>query len=312
MIETKRSGKFKHIAVLMGGLSKEHDVSITTGNGVVEALQALGYEKISPVIVDNHVSTTLANLKPDAAFNALHGNFGEDGCIQGILEYLRIPYTHSGVTTSALAMHKAMTKQLLSSAGIPTPAGQYVDRNTLITMLPNLIAPYVIKPNSEGSSIGVLIAKDRNAEPFTERDISDHSHFLVEDYIPGLELSCAVLDSGPLGVIELEPINSEAFYDYTRKYEDNQTNHYTPARIDDNLTNDLMDLSFQAHKLLECRHISRSDFRYNPDTGQFFLMEVNTHPGLTKLSIVPEIAAYRNISFNELILYLTEHASCEK
>ncbi len=298
--------KFKKIAVLMGGLSSEREVSLSSGKEIYKSLKRLGYDAIE-IDVNYDIAKVLKELAPDAAFNALHGTYGEDGCIQGLLEILRIPYTHSGVLASSLAMDKGRTKQFLKSYGILTPHGQVMDREQVIDNLSKFEPPYVIKPVSEGSSVGINIVLNKNQVP---NNIFNAKKFLVEEYIEGLELSAAVTDEKPLGVIELEP--HSGFYDYKNKYSDGMTTHHMPARINKEIYDKALDIAFQAHNLIGCKNISRSDFRYNPATNKLYLLEINTHPGMTPLSLVPEIANYCGISFDQLINYILENATCEK
>lgn len=297
---------FPHVAVLMGGLSAERNVSLSTGKEVVHALKTLGYH-ITPIDMGTDIATQLTTLKPDAVFIALHGTYGEDGCIQGLLEILRIPYTHSGVTASAIAMNKEKAISLFRQGGLRCPPGKILTRNALLEELPHLKKPYVIKPVSEGSSVGVHVVREDQETP---ENIYPSSHFLVEDYIPGIELSVAVTDEEPLGVIELDP--QAYFYDYSHKYTEGLTLHHMPARVDKNVYQQAMDMAFTAHQLLGCKGISRTDMRFNPQTNEIYVLELNTHPGMTPLSLVPEIAAHRGISFGQIVQYLVERAACEK
>lgn len=304
----KKSGKFNHVAVVMGGLSSEREVSLSSGKPIIATLEKLGYQ-VTPIDMDRDIATQLTKLKPDVVFNALHGTYGEDGCLQGLLEILHIPYTHSGVMASAIAMDKGKSITLFTHGGLLCPPGKLYTRAELIKALPDLKRPYVIKPVSEGSSVGVHIILENDKTPKPE-DIHPANEFLVEQYIPGKELSVAILGNEPLGVIELEPLHD--FYDYEHKYTAGMTNHFMPARIDKTTYQQAMDVAYKAHILLGCKQISRSDFRFDPASGKVYLMEVNTHPGMTPLSLVPEIAEYCGISFETLIQYLLENASCEK
>ena len=306
IFSSPKKTKFQHVAVLMGGLSAERDVSLSTGKEVIRALQNLGYQ-VTPIDMQRDIASKLITVKPDAVFIALHGTYGEDGCVQGLLEILQIPYTHSGVTASAIAMDKTKSIAFFTQAGLQCPRGKTLSRTTLIEQLPSLVKPYVIKPVSEGSSVGVHIVL---SDMETPRDIHPSPYFLVEDYIPGKELSVAVVDEEPLGVIELNPQTD--FYDYSHKYTAGLTVHHMPARIEKSIYQQAMDMAFRAHHALGCKGISRADIRFNPETNQLYLLEVNTHPGMTPLSLVPEIAAHRGISFEQIVQYLLEHAACEK
>lgn len=315
---TSLNPEHTHIAVLMGGLSAESDVSRTSGKQVANALKSLGF-KTSTIEVDKHIAQTLTKVKPDIIFNALHGNYGEDGCIQGLLEILGIPYTHSGVLASALAMDKEKTKHFLWHHGIQFPKGITVFREDIIAAAAknqDIIArPYVIKPTQEGSSVGVNLIMEDTALEFSESNLpSFHQQYLLEEYIPGKELSVAVLGEGShanaLGVIEIAP--KAGFYDYTNKYTDHKTDHILPAPISEQSYHKAMDMALKAHRLLGCRGLSRSDFRFNDAVGDegLYMLEINTQPGLTPLSLAPEIANYAGISFQQLILRLVEGARC--
>lgn len=304
--QRKSSPRYRHVAVLMGGLSSEREVSLSTGHEVIQALTRLGYQ-VTPLDMNRDIATHLTTLKPDAVFNALHGTYGEDGCVQGLLEILKIPYTHSGVMASAIAMHKDKAIAYFKNIGLSCSNGEVFSHQELIDKLRSFTPPYVIKPVSEGSSVGVNIVLNSSHIP---NDIYPADYFLVEDYIPGKELSVAVIDEEPLGVIELDPQTD--FYDYHHKYTQNTTIHYMPARIDQAIYKQAMDMAFTAHHSLGCKGITRTDMRYNPKNNKLYILEINTHPGMTPLSLVPEIAAYRGISFDQLIDYLVEHAACGK
>lgn len=299
----------KHVAVLMGGLSSERDVSLSSGKGVMAALEKLGY-RASAVDVSRHVADDLKQLKPDVAFIALHGTYGEDGCIQGLLEVMGIPYTHSGVQASAIAMDKVMTIAVLEQYSVLFPKGMTADRETVLAgnLMP---CPYVIKPAADGSSVGVMmVTKDSGKLTSDELLPKTCERFLVEQYIPGMELSCAVLDGKPLGVIELKP--KSGFYDYTNKYTDNKTEHVMPAPLPEAVYQHIMETAALAHEKLGCHGISRSDFRYDVEgDGKAYMLEINTHPGLTPLSLAPEMAKYSGIPFEELVRRLVESARCD-
>jgi len=303
----------KHVAVLMGGWSAERDVSLASGNGCADALEGEGY-KVTRIDVDRDIASVLADLRPDVAFNALHGRFGEDGCVQGLLETLEIPYTHSGVLASAVAMHKEMAKKLFAAAGIPVATGKVVDR--LEAAREHVLEPpYVVKPVAEGSSVGVFIVHEDQAHPpqelFSEEwDLGD---VLVERYIPGRELTCAVMGDVALGVIDI--VSAGGFYDYEAKYEIGGSKHILPAEISPNIYQLTQKLTLDAHKALGCRGVSRADFRFDerPDgTGGLVCLEVNTQPGMTETSLVPELAAHAGHSYGELVRWMVEEASCQR
>jgi D-alanine-D-alanine ligase len=302
----------KHVAVLMGGWSAEREISLRSGKACGDALEAQGY-RVTRVDVARDVAEVLARLKPDAAFNVLHGRPGEDGTIQGILEILRIPYTHSGVLASALAMDKPVAKVVMAAAGVPVPEGVVVSRAEAAkahVMKP----PYVIKPPAEGSSVGVFIVQPDHAHPPQELSRPDWPYgeqVLVERYVAGLELTCAVMGEEALGVIEIEP--TTRFYDYESKYAPGGSRHILPARISPNIYQRARNLALTAHRALGCRGVSRADFRFDPRSdGDLVCLEVNTQPGMTEMSLVPELAAHAGLSFGELVKWIVEDASLER
>jgi D-alanine-D-alanine ligase len=302
----------KHVAMLMGGWSAEREISLLSGKACGDALEAEGY-RVTRVDVERDVAEVLARLKPDAAFNVLHGRPGEDGTIQGILEILRIPYTHSGVLASALAMDKPASKIVMAAAGVPVPEGVIVSRAEAVkahVMKP----PYVIKPLAEGSSVGVFIVQSDHAHPPQELSRPDWpfgEQVLVERYVAGLELTCAVMGEEALGVIEIEP--TTRFYDYESKYAPGGSRHILPARILPNVYQRARNLALTAHRALGCRGVSRADFRFDsrPD-GDLVCLEVNTQPGMTEMSLVPEMAAHAGLSFGELVKWIVEDASLDR
>jgi D-alanine-D-alanine ligase len=304
----------KHIAVLMGGWSAEREVSLRSGKACAEALESQGY-KVTRVDVQRDVAEVLARLKPDVAFNVLHGRPGEDGTIQGILEILRIPYTHSGVLASALAMNKQAAKVAMTAAGVPVPDGRVVSRAEAAKahVLPR---PYVLKPVSEGSSVGVFIVTEEHAHPpqeLTRPDWTFGEELLAERFIPGLELTCAVMGDKALGVIEIEA--ATRFYDYEAKYAPGGSRHILPARISAPIYERVQKLSLAAHDALGCRGVTRSDFRFDNragDTGDLVCLEVNTQPGMTETSLVPELAAHAGMTFGELVQWMAEDASLDR
>jgi D-alanine-D-alanine ligase len=305
----------KHVAVLMGGWSAERAVSLNSGRGCADALEARGY-RVTRVDVDRDVAGVLANLRPDVAFNALHGRVGEDGALQGVLEILSIPYTHSGVLASALAMQKDLAKTVMKAAGVPVPDGRVVDRREAAERHA-LEPPYVLKPVSEGSSFGVVIVKADRAHPPQEVGRADWpfgDRLLAERYIAGKELTCAVIGDRATGIIEIQPV-SEAFYGYDAKYAKGGSIHVLPAKIKPKIYHEVQDLALKAHRALGCRGVSRSDFRWDDskgDDGELVCLEVNTQPGMTETSLVPEMAAHAGLSFGELVEWMVEDASCDR
>ena len=294
----------KHIAVLKGGWSAEREVSLNSGAACAKALRELGY-KVTEIDVNPDIADILKQTKPDIVFNALHGRFGEDGCIQGLLEILKIPYTHSGVMASAVAMDKPMAKIVFAAAGLKVPVGKLVAIDDLQKGDP-LPRPFVIKPSNEGSSVGVYIMRQGDNRNITQliTNSQQPTTFLAEEYISGREITVAVLNDEALGVTEIRP--KTGFYDYENKYTDGKTEHLCPAPLSQEETTKVMYMAVLAHKSLGCRGLTRSDFRY--DGKDFYILEINTQPGMTSLSLSPEIAAHAGISFNELVQKIVEAA----
>lgn len=304
----------KHVAVLMGGWSSERPVSLSSGNACADALEAGGY-RVTRVDVGRDVAEVLAGLKPDVAFNALHGPFGEDGCIQGILEVLAIPYTHSGVLASALAMNKPKAKDVMKAAGVPVAEAALASRFEAAKEHV-LRPPYVIKPPNEGSSFGVLIVKEDQAHPPQQLYADDWPYgdmVMVERYVAGLELTCAVKGDEALDIIEI--VTEGRFYDYDAKYVAGGSRHILPARISPNIYQSIRMLALRAHQALGCRGVSRADFRYDDrleGTDGLICLEVNTQPGMTATSLVPEMAAHAGLDFRTLVRWIVEDASCNR
>ena len=300
-----------HVAVLMGGWSSERPVSLVTGNGVADALERLGY-RVTRIDMDRTVAARLAEAKPDVVFNALHGAPGEDGTVQGMMDLMGIKYTHSGLTTSVIAIDKQLTKSALVPHGIPMPGGMVVESEALYHADP-LPRPYVLKPVNEGSSVGVAIVTDTSnyGNPIrrdAEGPWQQFPQLLAEPFIRGRELTVAVLGDRALCVTELQP--KSGFYDFDAKYTDGMTEHVCPARIPDDVAEAMMGWALQAHRVLGCKGASRSDFRWDDTLGVdgVFLLEVNTQPGMTPLSLVPEQARHCGISYEELVDILVKEA----
>jgi D-alanine-D-alanine ligase len=294
-----------NIVVLMGGWSSEREVSLTSGNGIVAALKERGFTKVTPVDMDRNVAQVLAGIRPDVVFNALHGTPGEDGTVQGMLDLMQIPYTHSGLETSVIAIDKELTKMVLVPHGIRMPKGKVVESKSLYEGDP-MARPYVLKPVNEGSSVGVAIVTDQGnyGHPISAKAEGPWLHFdrlLAEPFIKGRELTVAVLGDEAMCVTELKPV--QGFYDYDAKYTDGLTEHVCPAEVPANIAQEMMDMALAAHRLLGCKGASRSDFRWDDTRGEagVFLLEVNTQPGMTPLSLVPEQAKQRGISYGELV-----------
>ena len=302
----------KTVAVLYGGISAEREVSLATGVQVIAALREAGFV-VRPVEVGPDLGAVIAALTPapDAVFNALHGRFGEDGTIQGVLDWLGIPYTHSGVRASAMAMDKQAAKAVFIAAGLPVPKGRVMPASELADADP-LALPYVVKPVNEGSSVGVEIMRqggNRRAEVAANWRFG--TEMLVEEYIPGRELTVAVMGDRALTVTDITP--AEGFYDYQAKYAEGGSQHALPARVHPDTYASAMDIALRAHQALGCRGASRADLRYDDtagEPGRLVLLEVNTQPGLTPTSLLPEQAAHVGISFPALCAWMVEHAAC--
>ncbi len=295
----------------MGGWSKERPVSLMSGNGVADALEKAGY-KVSRVDMDRNIAATLTSLKPDVVFNALHGVPGEDGSVQGMLDLMGIKYTHSGMVTSVIAIDKELTKQRLVPAGIPMPKGKMVSSESLYSEDP-LARPYVLKPVNEGSSVGVAIitAEGNYGNPISRDAVGPWREFdelLAEPFIKGRELTVAVLGGKALCVTELVP--KSGFYDFDAKYTDGLTEHVCPAQIPEDIADYMMELALRAHQMLGCKGASRTDFRWDDDLGRngVFVLETNTQPGMTPLSLVPEQAREMGISYEQLVDLLVKEA----
>ena len=293
-----------NIVVLMGGWSSEREVSLMSGNGVADALQERGFTNVTRVDMDRNVAQVLAGIRPDVVFNALHGTPGEDGTVQGLLDLMQIPYTHSGLETSVIAIDKELTKMVLVPHGLRMPKGRIVESKTLYEGDP-MARPYVLKPNNEGSSVGVAIVTDEGnyGHPISARAEGPWMHFdklLAEPFIRGRELTVAVMGDEAMCVTELKP--KAGFYDFDAKYTDGLTEHVCPADVPPHIAGDMMDMALAAHRLLGCKGASRSDFRWDDTQGEagIYLLEVNTQPGMTPLSLVPEQARQKGISYGEL------------
>jgi D-alanine-D-alanine ligase len=300
-----------HIAVLMGGWSAEREVSLTSGAGVADALESLGH-RVTRVDMDRNIARVLEELRPDVVFNALHGTPGEDGSVQGLMDLMGIRYTHSGLETSVIAIDKELTKMVLVPHGIRMPEGWIVASETLFEADP-MARPYVLKPVNEGSSVGVAIVTEggNHGNPIARGSAGPWNEFerlLAEPFIKGRELTVAVLGDEALAVTELQP--KSGFYDYDAKYTDGMTQHVCPAAIPDDVRDAAMDMALRAHQLLGCEGASRSDFRWDDEQGVagLYLLEVNTQPGMTPLSLVPEQAKYRGMSYPELVRRIVEEA----
>ncbi len=298
----------KHVAVLMGGWSAEREISMVSGAAVAKSLTDAGLE-VTPIDVQRDMGALLTRLypRPDAVFNALHGRFGEDGCVQGLLDILDIPYSHSGLLASALAMDKPMAKRLFAAAGIPV-AEHVIAAREDITVGDVMERPYVVKPLNEGSSVGVHIVLEGDDEPlFNDTGWPYGDRVMVEKFIPGRELTVSVMGDKALAVTEI--ITAREFYDYDAKYADGGSRHVLPADIEKKIADEAMRLAVLAHQTLGCRGVSRADFRL--DGNDLYLLEINTQPGMTPTSLVPEQAVHAGISFKDLVVWMVDNAECD-
>lgn len=302
----------RHVAVLMGGWSAERPVSLVTGQGVAKALREEGF-KVTEIDVARDIADVIARVKPDVCFNALHGQWGEDGCVQGLLEIMGIPYTHSGVLASAVAMHKERAKAVFRAAGIPVVKDVVVSRFDVAKQT-TIKPPFVIKPVNQGSSVGVFIIRpgdNRPPEELTSADWNLGEEVMVEEFVPGRELTVAVMDGKALAVTDI--IARTQFYDFESKYAAGGSEHVIPARIHKSAYDQAMDIAMRAHAALGCRGVSRTDLRYDDtkgEPGRMIILETNTQPGMTPTSLVPEQAAYNGVSYGALCRWMVEDASC--
>ncbi len=296
----------KHVAVLMGGWSAEREVSLSSGKGCSEALKKAGY-KVTSIDIDRNLVETLKKVKPDIVFNALHATFGEDGGLQGVLEMLEIPYTHSGLLASAIAMEKPIAKKIFASEGMRVPEGKVVLADELKKGDP-IKRPYVVKPTNLGSSVGVYIVQEGDNWNFNDIELPA-KEFLVEKFIPGREITVGIMGDRILGATEIRPVRG--FYDYTAKYTSGVADHICPAPLPERAYKEVCELGLRAHKALGCRGVSRSDFRYDDAVKgeeKFYILELNTTPGMTPLSLIPELARHQGISYEELVDWLVKQA----
>jgi D-alanine-D-alanine ligase len=304
---------FRRVAVLLGGRSAEREVSLVSGGSCARALREEGFDVIE-IDAKDDLASQLALAKPDAVFNALHGRWGEDGCVQGLLELMRIPYTHSGVLASALAMHKGRAKDVFRAAGLPIAKSIIVDRREA-SARHIMEPPYVVKPVSEGSSVGVFIIRPGDNRPPGELGSDSWQlgdDVMVEEFVPGRELTVAVMGNRALAVTDIVP--KTAFYDYEAKYAAGGSEHVIPADLPDAVAAEAKRIAEQAHVALGCRGVSRTDFRYDDTDGKqrLILLEVNTQPGMTPTSLVPEQAAFNGMNFRALVRWIVEDASCDR
>lgn len=298
------------VAVLYGGTSSERPVSLVSGNAAISALREKGHE-VTPVDVGADIAITIQALKaaaPDVVFNALHGPKGEDGAIQGVLEWMGLPYTHSGIRASAVAMDKGATRMLLAAAGLPIAEGRVVTPEELAEADP-LPVPYVVKPVAEGSSVGVeIIRQGDNRRAEIAKNWRFGKEALVEAFVPGRELTAGVMGDRALAVTDILPAETAAFYDFEAKYKAGGSRHVVPAELPESVTERALDYALRAHQILGCSGASRTDFRYDDETDTLIVLEVNTQPGMTPTSLLPEQAAYCGISYPDLCDWLVQEA----
>lgn len=299
-----------HVVVLMGGISAERPVSLKTGEACAAGLERAGYT-VTRLDVDHRLVETLKDVKADVAFNALHGPMGEDGAVQGILEYLEIPYTHSGILASALAMDKVRAKIVLADAGVPV--AEHVTCTRFEAAERHMMEPpYVVKPVAEGSSFGVVIVPQGANQPPRHLGAADWAYgdeMMAERYVAGRELTCGCFGDKAWDIIDIVPL-SESFYGYEAKYAKGGSQHILPARLKPNIYQNIQKYTLMAHRALGCRGVSRADFRYDPEKDELVCLEVNTQPGMTETSLIPEMAAHAGMDFSALVSALVEDASC--
>lgn len=302
-----------HVAVLNGGWSAEREVSLSSGKECAAALEAEGF-KVTRIDVDRNLAAVLASLKPDVCFNALHGRWGEDGCVQGLLEVLGIPYTHSGVLASSLAMHKEQTRRIVAKLGVPVAEGRVVTPQEALR--DHVLAPpYVAKPVAEGSSVGVVIVAEganRPPESIGRIPTTRDNEILVERFIPGRELTCGVIGDVATGIIDIVAADHLQFYDYEAKYAPGGSKHILPAQIPEAVTARVQRFTSMAHKALGCRGVSRCDFRFDESKDELVFLEINTQPGMTPTSLIPELAAHAGLTFGQLLAQLVADASLDR
>lgn len=305
--------RFQHVAVLMGGWSAEREVSLSSGKGCAEALEAEGYT-VTRVDAGRDLAEVLAKLRPDACFNALHGRWGEDGCVQGLLEILGIPYSHSGVMASAIAMNKELTKRIVAAHGVPVAEAHAA---TIAEALADhvMAPPYVAKPIAEGSSVGVVIVdrgQNRPPQKIATVPVTRDGHIMIERYIPGRELTCATIGGKATAIIDIVAAGHLTFYDYEAKYAPGGSKHILPAAIPQHVTAAIQRHTLAAHQSLGCRGVSRCDFRWDDERDELIFLEINTQPGMTPTSLVPELAAHDGMSFGALVAFMVEDASTDR
>ncbi|WP_084397858.1 D-alanine--D-alanine ligase [Henriciella aquimarina] len=301
----------KRVAVVYGGWSSEREVSISSGEQMLRAAKAAGYDAVG-IDATRDLARQIAEAKPDVILNGLHGPWGEDGCVQGLFEILDIPYTHSGVTASAIAMDKRKSKAVYVQAGLDVAKDVAVTREEAARAHP-LAPPYVIKPVNEGSSFGVVFVREQSNGP-SQIVLSEEWHYgdnlMAEEYIPGRELTVAVIGDRPLAVTEITTLRE--FYDFDAKYAAGGSRHEVPADVPESVAKQALEAALKAHEALGCRGVSRSDFRFDEEKDRLVILETNTQPGMTPTSLVPEQAAHTGMTFEDLVAWMIEDASCRR
>jgi D-alanine-D-alanine ligase len=308
-----RDPKSTHVALLLGGWSAEREVSLSSGRECEKALLGEGF-RVTRVDAGRDVAQVLSVLTPDVVFNALHGRWGEDGCVQGILEVLGIPYTHSGVMASSVAMNKEQTRRIVAKAGVPVAEGRLVTHDEALAAHV-FEPPYVAKPIAEGSSVGVVIVRagaNRPPEMIRQIPVTKDGHLLVERFIAGREFTCCMIGERVSDVIDIVAADHLQFYDYEAKYAPGGSKHILPAQIPESVRREVQKYTEVAHRTLGCRGVSRSDFRWDESKGELIFLEVNTQPGMTPTSLVPELGAHMGMSFGQLCAYLVQDASVDR
>ena len=295
-----------HVAVIYGGMSAEREVSIMSGEVVCNAMKDMNY-KVTPIDMGSDISTILQKLNPDVVFNALHGTFGEDGCFQGLLEILGIPYTHSGVLSSAMALDKVCSQQIFVANGILCPKRVIISQGDDLSIEP-IKRPYVIKPLNQGSSLGVEVIFAEDDYDLSKYSFSFGNQAIIEEYIEGQEIQVAVLNGKAVGTLEIVCLKGKRFNDYDCKYKEGYSKHVCPAEISKQASDNMLALAEKAHKIMNCKGITRAEFRYNKEKNKAYFLEINTHPGLTLLSSAPDIVQKKGISFQQFIKILIDEA----
>lgn len=305
--------KYDHVAVLMGGWSAERNVSLSSGKGCADALETEGY-RVTRVDADRNLAAVLKDLKPDVCFNALHGRWGEDGCVQGLLEVLNIPYTHSGVMASAVAMNKEQTKSIVAQHGVPIAEARSVTPAEALASHV-LAPPYVAKPIAEGSSVGVVIVREganRPPEAIGKIPVTRDGLLMVERFVAGRELTCGVIGDQVTRIIDIVAADHLDFYDYEAKYAPGGSKHILPAALADRVTRAVQQHTLAAHRAIGCRGVSRCDFRWDEEKNELAFLEINTQPGMTPTSLIPELAADAGMTYGQLVAWLVEDASLDR